>query len=60
MNALVAERFVVLGGPLRVEGTHDARLIIRANSEPEIRERLAADPWNRMDLLRIRALRRGP
>jgi len=22
-------------------------------SEPEIRERLAADPWHRMDLLRI-------
>jgi uncharacterized protein YciI len=53
MNALSAEGFVALGGPLQVEGTHEVLLIIRANSEPEIHERLASDPWHRMDLLRI-------
>ena len=53
MNALLADGFVALGGPLQAQGTHDVLLIIRANAESEIRERLAADPWHRMDLLRI-------
>ena len=34
MNALTAEGFVVLGGPL--EGTGDMLLVIRADSEAEI------------------------
>jgi uncharacterized protein YciI len=50
MNALVDEGFVLLGGPLEEP---DVLLIVRANSPQEIRERLAADPWHRMDLLRI-------
>lgn len=53
MNALLAEGFVALGGPLHGAGKHDVLLIVRANSEQDIRERLAADPWHRMDLLRI-------
>ena len=51
MNALAAEGFVVLGGPL--EGTSDVLLVIRADSPEEIRSRLAEDPWSRMDLLRV-------
>jgi uncharacterized protein YciI len=50
MNALVDEGFVLLGGPLEEP---DVLLIVRANSANEIRERLATDPWHRMDLLRI-------
>jgi uncharacterized protein YciI len=50
MNALVAEGFVLLGGPLEEP---DVLLIVRADSAQEIRERLAPDPWHRMDLLRI-------
>jgi uncharacterized protein YciI len=51
MDALEAEGFVALGGPL--EGSSDVLLIIRAGSPSEITERLAADPWHRLGLLRI-------
>jgi len=51
MNALAAEGFVVLGGPL--EGTSDVLLVIRAETPDEIRFRLAEDPWARNDLLGV-------
>jgi hypothetical protein len=51
MNALKAEGFVLLGGPL--EGTPDVLLIIRARDAEEIRSRLSGDSWARKDLLRI-------
>jgi uncharacterized protein YciI len=51
MNALKAEGFVLLGGPL--EGTPDVLLIIRASDAQQIRSRLSADSWARKDLLRI-------
>jgi len=51
MNALHAEGFVVVGGPL--EGTTDVLLIFRARTVEEIAARLEPDPWSRMDLLRI-------
>jgi hypothetical protein len=41
MNALHAEGFVLLGGPL--EGTSDVLLIIRADDANEIHARLSAD-----------------
>lgn len=44
MNALAAEGFVVVGGPL--EGTEDVLLIISADHEDEVRRRLASDPWS--------------
>ena len=43
MNALTAEGFVVLGGPL--EGTRDVLLIVRAENEGEVERRLAPDVW---------------
>jgi uncharacterized protein YciI len=49
MDALTAEGFVVLGGPL--EGTSEALLIIRAESPDEIHRRLQADPWTTLGLL---------
>jgi uncharacterized protein YciI len=51
MNALAAERFVILGGPL--EGTSEVLLVVRAKTPDEIRARLAEDPWARDDLLRV-------
>ena len=51
MNALHAEGFVVIGGPL--EGTRDALLIFRASDADEIASRLEDDPWSGKDLLRI-------
>jgi uncharacterized protein YciI len=47
MNALAEEQFVLLAGP--VAGTEQGRLrvllVVRADSEAEIRQRLADDPW---------------
>jgi uncharacterized protein YciI len=51
MTALEEERFVVLGGPLGA--TSEVLLIFRAASPEEIASRLSADPWHKMDLLRI-------
>jgi uncharacterized protein YciI len=51
MNSLVADGFVVLGGPL--EGTPDVLLIVRARSADEVANRLAEDPWTASGLLRI-------
>jgi hypothetical protein len=51
MNALAAEGFVVLGGPL--EGTSDVLLVFRATTPDEVRFCLADDPWTVKDLLRI-------
>jgi uncharacterized protein YciI len=51
MDALAADGFVALGGPL--ETTDDVLLIVRAESPAEIADRLGADPWHRQDLLRI-------
>src|SRR5579864_5844850 len=53
MNALAEDGFVILGGPL---GDGRILLIINADSEDVIRDRLAADPWVPMDLLRIAAI----
>jgi uncharacterized protein YciI len=43
MNGLLAEGFVLLGGPL--VGTRDVLLIVRAQDEAEIEARLAEDIW---------------
>jgi uncharacterized protein YciI len=51
MNSLEAEGFVALGGPLA--GSKDVLLIMRADTVDEIEKRLAADPWTRLDLLRV-------
>jgi len=51
MNSLEKEGFVVFGGPL--EGTCDVLLVVRAETPEEIIERLAADPWTGLDLLRV-------
>ena len=49
MDRLVDEGFIALGGPL--EGSHDVLLILRASSEQEIEQRLAADIWRQSELL---------
>ena len=51
MNALAAEGFVVLGGPLG--SGEEVLLVIDAPSEEEARERLATDPWSSAGLLQI-------
>jgi uncharacterized protein YciI len=50
MDGLVADGFVVLGGPL---GDGDRFLhVIEAPSERDVEARLADDPWTPLDLLR--------
>jgi hypothetical protein len=45
MDALAADGFVVLGGPVGDVDTGRALLVVRAESEEAVRERLAGDPW---------------
>ena len=54
MNALAANGFVVLGGPLMA--TRDVLLIVRAADEAEVEARLAEDRWTVKDLLRTRQI----
>ena len=51
MDRAHEEGFIVLAGPL--EGTGDRLLVARARSPEEIAQRLAPDPWLRLDLLRV-------
>ncbi len=52
MDALVADGFVVRGGPLDGGPPH-VLLIVDASGEEAIGARLADDPWAGMGLLRI-------
>jgi hypothetical protein len=45
MDALAEEGFVVLGGPVGGGDGDYNLLVIKASGEPEIRTRLADDPW---------------
>ena len=56
MDALVESGFVVLGGPFDDDRT--VLLIVDAESEAAIRERLAADPWSRNGMLTLGAIER--
>jgi len=51
MDALVADGFVALGGPL--EGSDEVLLVVRASNPGEITSRLRQDPWHQNELLRI-------
>lgn len=56
MNALVADGFIVLGGPLGagdLGAGDEVLLIVDAASDEGVRTRLAADPWSRSGLLEI-------
>jgi len=56
MDALTAEGFVVLGGPLGDGSPHRAMLVVDAPSEEEVERRLAADPWQRDGLLTVSSI----
>jgi len=45
MDELVAEGFIVLGGPVGEGDGHSALLVVEAETESDVRERLADDPW---------------
>lgn len=54
MDALVEDGFIVLGGP--VADRTRFLFLVSADSEDDIRERLAADPWVPMGLLEIASI----
>jgi uncharacterized protein YciI len=54
MDALAADAFVVLGGPL---DERNVLLVVAAASEEAVRDRLAADPWIADGLLTIVRIR---
>lgn len=56
MDPLVEEGFVVLGGPIGGGSRHRARLIVRADTEQEVRDRLGEDPWAKRGLLVIESI----
>ena len=49
MDALVADGFIILGGPLSDE--HRVAHAVEAESEAAIRETLARDPWSQTHLV---------
>ena len=54
MEALVAQGTIVLGGPLA--GDREILHVIRADSESEVRDRLAQDNWARNGMLTISSI----
>jgi uncharacterized protein YciI len=54
MDQLVEERFIVLGGPL--EGGREILHAISADSEAEVRERLATDNWAQNGMLTVTSI----
>jgi uncharacterized protein YciI len=56
IDALVAEGFIMMGGPLVDEG--GALLIVRASDEDAVREKVRHDPWYEHDILRLESIAR--
>jgi uncharacterized protein YciI len=56
IDQLVTEGFILMGGPLIDEG--GALLIVNANDESEVRERLKNDPWFEEGILKLEAVKR--
>jgi uncharacterized protein YciI len=56
MDDLVEEGFIVLGGPIGEGDGENTLLIVEADDETAVRERLAGDPWYE-SVLRIDSIR---
>jgi uncharacterized protein YciI len=56
MDALVEEGFVVLGGPVGEGDGEEALLVVDADTEAQVRARLADDPWGQ-DMLVTESVR---
>jgi uncharacterized protein YciI len=48
--------FIIMGGPFDAEG--GAMLIVRAETEDEVREKLKPDPWYAHGILQLQSIRR--
>ena len=56
IDQLVIEGFVLMGGPLVDE--HGAMLIVKADNETEVREKLKNDPWVEHGVLKLESVKR--
>jgi uncharacterized protein YciI len=56
IDQLVAEGFVLMGGPLVDED--GAMLIVNADNENEVREKLKNDPWMKHGVLKLDSVKR--
>ena len=58
IDQLVAEGFILMGGPLVDEG--GSLLIFNAEDENEVREKLKNDPWMINGILKLESVKRWP
>jgi uncharacterized protein len=56
IDQLVAEGFVFMGGPFIDEG--GAMLIVKADDEDEVREKIKKDPWMKHGVLKLESVKR--
>lgn len=56
IDKLVDEGFIFMGGPLVDEG--GALLIVNAEDENEVREKLESDPWYSQGILKMESVKR--
>jgi uncharacterized protein YciI len=60
IDRLVDEGFILMGGPLVDEAgmPHGALLIVKAEDENEVREKLKKDPWFMRGILKLESIKR--
>lgn len=60
IDRLVDEDFILMGGPLvdAAEMPHGALLIVKAENENEVREKLKSDPWFERGILKLESVKR--
>jgi uncharacterized protein YciI len=60
IDKLVEEGFILMGGPLVDEGgmPHGALLIVNAEDDNEVREKLKDDPWFEHGILKQEGIKR--
>ena len=60
IDRLVADGFILMGGPLIDEGgmPQGALLIVNAEDENEVREKLKNDPWFTHGILKLESIKR--
>ena len=56
IDELVADGFILMGGPLVDQG--GSLLIINAEDENEVREKLRNDPWAKHGILKLESVKR--
>jgi uncharacterized protein len=56
IDQLVAEGFVVMGGPFIDEG--GSMLVVNADDETEVQEKLKDDPWMKHGILKLESIKR--